>query len=289
MLDHVKAAGLDDVISWASHGRCFSIHNPDRFVDDVLPRYDFRQSKLTSFQRQLNLYGFMRLSAGPDRGAYYHEFLLRGRPEMSKFMLRVRVKTNGIRHSTPSPNSNEPNFYQMPPCDEPEVGPRTNDEKDFPPMVETKFPHTHCGSDKEVKQAIELLEPHHIFPPYPVKSTNTIHASTTHSPSTTQGCPVESVRHCLSDQSLLLLVSPLACPPVLVNSMATTQNSANFSQRYLKPIKDTKTTSESPKICFFEGLQFTPVDLESPLSNQEAYSELWEMDAFDDTPIEVIW
>ena len=30
-----------------------------------------------SFQRQLNLYGFSRLSHGKDKGAYYHSELIR--------------------------------------------------------------------------------------------------------------------------------------------------------------------------------------------------------------------
>ena len=58
------------------HGRCFVIHKPREFVDQVMPEY-FRQSKLTSFQRQLNLYGFRRLTTGADRGGYYHEMFLK--------------------------------------------------------------------------------------------------------------------------------------------------------------------------------------------------------------------
>ena len=52
------------------------IHKPREFVDHVMPEY-FRQSKLTSFQRQLNLYGFRRLTTGADRGGYYHEMFLK--------------------------------------------------------------------------------------------------------------------------------------------------------------------------------------------------------------------
>ena len=60
------------------HGRCFIVHKPKEFVSKVMPSY-FRQSKLTSFQRQLNLYGFSRITAGRDRGGYYHELFLRDR------------------------------------------------------------------------------------------------------------------------------------------------------------------------------------------------------------------
>lgn len=54
MLDQIEEDGLAHVISWQPHGRCFVVHNPKRFVDEVLPHY-FKQTKMTSFQRQLNL------------------------------------------------------------------------------------------------------------------------------------------------------------------------------------------------------------------------------------------
>jgi len=55
------------------HGRAFHVHLPEKFVVDVMPKY-FRHTRLSSFQRQLSLYGFTRLARkGPDRGAYYHE------------------------------------------------------------------------------------------------------------------------------------------------------------------------------------------------------------------------
>jgi hypothetical protein len=73
----------------------------------------FRQSKLTSFQRQLNLYGFSRLTAGQDRGGYYHELFLRGRPDLCKRMVRTRIKGNGSKAAA-SPET-EPNFYAMDP------------------------------------------------------------------------------------------------------------------------------------------------------------------------------
>lgn len=73
MLDDAEKNGFDDVISWQTHGRCFIVHQPKKFVDEVMPKY-FRHTRLSSFQRQLSLYGFTRLARkGPDHGAYYHE------------------------------------------------------------------------------------------------------------------------------------------------------------------------------------------------------------------------
>jgi hypothetical protein len=61
VLDEIAHEGLDSVVSWVSHGRAFKIHNPSLFVTDVMPRF-FSQSKYTSFQRQLNLYGESHIS-----------------------------------------------------------------------------------------------------------------------------------------------------------------------------------------------------------------------------------
>lgn len=67
MLDNANAEMFEDIVSWQPHGRCFKVHEPKKFVEIVMPRW-FNQSRFTSFQRQLNLYGFCRLTTGPDRG-----------------------------------------------------------------------------------------------------------------------------------------------------------------------------------------------------------------------------
>jgi HSF-type DNA-binding len=73
----------------------------------------FKQSKLTSFQRQLNLYGFNRLTRGLDRGAYYHELFLRGKPALCHRMFRIKIKGTGIKAANLP--DHEPDFYALPP------------------------------------------------------------------------------------------------------------------------------------------------------------------------------
>jgi hypothetical protein len=111
MLSKVEEDGLDHIVSWQPHGRCFHVHKPQDFVEQIMPKY-FRQSKLTSFQRQLNLYGFSRITAGTDRGGYYHELFLRNKVFLCQNMNRIRIKGTGIKGKT-SP-ATEPDFYSMP-------------------------------------------------------------------------------------------------------------------------------------------------------------------------------
>ena len=113
MLECIEGKGLSHVVSWSPHGRAFAVHDPNAFIKKVMPLF-FRQSKISSFQRQLNLYGFVRLTRnGSDKGAYYHEYFLRGRPDLCSQLQRTRVKGTGVRTSS-NPQA-EPNFHEMSP------------------------------------------------------------------------------------------------------------------------------------------------------------------------------
>jgi HSF-type DNA-binding len=91
LLIEVEGAGRADIISFVSNGCAFQVHKPDKFFKDVVPLY-FRQSRLSSFKRQLNLYGFELINTGPARGAYFHELFIKDQPELCRRMRRVAVK-----------------------------------------------------------------------------------------------------------------------------------------------------------------------------------------------------
>ncbi|CAB9499104.1 shock factor protein [Seminavis robusta] len=113
MLGQVEKDGLAHVVGWAPHGRCFMVRNKEEFVSRVLTTW-FRQSKFASFQRQLNLYGFKRITTGQDKGGYYHELFLRG-----KIFLCYRIERVKIKGSKPGRvkayADAEPDFYRMAP------------------------------------------------------------------------------------------------------------------------------------------------------------------------------
>jgi hypothetical protein len=111
LLEHAEAKGLSDVISWKIHGRAFSINNAEEFCEKIMPSY-FNQTKITSFFRQLNIYGFIRITHGCDKGAYYHELFLRGKYFLTTRILRQKVKGTRVKGLL-SPET-EPDFYSMP-------------------------------------------------------------------------------------------------------------------------------------------------------------------------------
>jgi HSF-type DNA-binding len=68
ILDKAEAEGRTDVVSWLPHGHAFLVHDVDRFVSEVMSQY-FNQTKYSSFQRQLHMYNFQRITFGRDKGA----------------------------------------------------------------------------------------------------------------------------------------------------------------------------------------------------------------------------
>jgi hypothetical protein len=110
MLDKLEADQNMDIISWLSHGRAFIVHDSDTFVEKLMPVY-FNQTKYSSFQRQLHMYNFQRITAGRDKGAYHNPNFQRGRPQMCSKMYRTRVNGKGCRK--PGNPSSEPNLYFM--------------------------------------------------------------------------------------------------------------------------------------------------------------------------------
>ena len=93
-----------------------------------LVRY-FWATKYASFKRQLSWYKFVRIRHGPDKNAFYHEFFLRGRPDLTVNIKRIETSSPGTAVYYPQESSSkthkrgavdpqaseslEPNFYRM--------------------------------------------------------------------------------------------------------------------------------------------------------------------------------
>lgn len=97
LLREVEASGRTDVISWVHDGRGFEIHKSEKFFRDICSQY-FKQSKLSSFKRQLGLYGFQLFTAKHTKGGsgaggvgsyYAHKDFLRDMPDLCRRMRRT--------------------------------------------------------------------------------------------------------------------------------------------------------------------------------------------------------
>ncbi|KAI2496828.1 hypothetical protein MHU86_17664 [Fragilaria crotonensis] len=68
-------------ISWLPHGRAWKILDKTGFERNVIPNH-FRHARYASFMRQVNGWGFKRITEGPDHNAYFHEYFLRDHPQL---------------------------------------------------------------------------------------------------------------------------------------------------------------------------------------------------------------
>lgn len=89
-----------DIIDWLPHGRAFRVLNEQSFG-----------TKLSSFYRKLYLWGFKRLTIGPDSGAWHNKSFIRDSPSQINNMIRLKIKdksksvNRAIRKMNPDFNS----------------------------------------------------------------------------------------------------------------------------------------------------------------------------------------
>lgn len=103
---------INDIIEWLPHGRSWIVRDKVQFLRKVAPSH-FQISKFESFTRQVNGWGFKRITQGPDINSYYHELFLKGMPHLIQWMKRAPSSGgNGKRRPRVDPKD-EPNFYKI--------------------------------------------------------------------------------------------------------------------------------------------------------------------------------
>ena len=96
MLEESYEQGLNHVVSWEMNGAAFKVHDPYKLT--FILKKHFNSTKYKSFQRQLNLYGFTRISRGPNKGCYQHERFRRDDTAACQSISRKKV---GERNEEP--------------------------------------------------------------------------------------------------------------------------------------------------------------------------------------------
>lgn len=93
-------AAYKDIIAFLPHGKSFAIFSPHRFIAEVMPKF-FKTARLSSFERQLNMYGFRRVSDNAADVCYYHAHFQKDRPDLLS-MVKRRKQRIPTGNSNPS-------------------------------------------------------------------------------------------------------------------------------------------------------------------------------------------
>mmetsp|Transcript_38974 Transcript_38974/g.81929 ORF Transcript_38974/g.81929 Transcript_38974/m.81929 type:complete len:201 (-) Transcript_38974:136-738(-) len=96
----LEAESKEMIVHWSNSGRAFHIADVSLFSKEVLPKY-FKTSKFSSFQRNLNLYGFTKIRKGPEIDMYFHPRFIRG-DEDGLSQIRKRTKAPGTKNQASS-------------------------------------------------------------------------------------------------------------------------------------------------------------------------------------------
>lgn len=104
----VNDPSTDHLICWGKAGKSFIIQNQAQFWYELLPLY-YKHNNMSSFVRQLNMYGFHKMSTvengtmDPDKDEiqFYHMYFQKDQPELLK---NIKRKVTGSKSSDNTTN-----------------------------------------------------------------------------------------------------------------------------------------------------------------------------------------
>lgn len=94
--DHPK------IIFWSDSGKAFRIADVADFSAAILPKY-FRTKKFSSFQRNLNLYGFAKVRRGPETDMYAHPAFVRDQADTLSHLRKLTSTSSSRRRAREVP------------------------------------------------------------------------------------------------------------------------------------------------------------------------------------------
>jgi hypothetical protein len=104
--DAISNKQFNEMLSWSEDGSYFMIVQPETFAETVLPMY-YRHNKLTSFIRQLNMYGFKKRVSTLGYMAYAHQYFLRDSKNELHLIERNKNFRNYVKSKKESTHDSE--------------------------------------------------------------------------------------------------------------------------------------------------------------------------------------
>ncbi|RWS12972.1 heat shock factor protein 1-like isoform X1, partial [Dinothrombium tinctorium] len=92
----VEDPAYDQHICWSANGKSFIIRNQSQFSKELLPLF-FKHNNMASFIRQLNMYGFRKLTSiehsglrtmDKDEVEFYHQYFIKGHENLLEMIKR---------------------------------------------------------------------------------------------------------------------------------------------------------------------------------------------------------
>ena len=90
--EHDNATSEGKIIGWVADGASFFVYNRDLLASRFLPKYFGHPMSWSDFTSELSHWGFVCFTSGPQKGAFIHRLLLKGKPSLCKQM-RYKGKT----------------------------------------------------------------------------------------------------------------------------------------------------------------------------------------------------